>query len=950
MGWREAFTDEAESLALSSGDRQALEQLIECCPVYRDTLLRHPEWGLWLCKAENRQEVFRRSAFWREWRRFAPAAETPEDAWLLALQRFRRVQSMRIAFREVNGWSDVEDSIREQTLLAEVCVKALSSRVFQKWQKRLGAPWLEAEDRPCPWLIVALGKMGGEELNFCSDLDLVYVYEGPGVCQKDGRPTQLSHSEFFNRAFRDFSGLLHKRTAEGFLYNVDLRLRPEGDSGPLARTLAAMERYYYTAGQSWERLAWLRARCIAGDQALADQLFDHVQAFRYPRHYPPSLPAEIAGNKLRLEKEMAQAGSLPRDLKNGPGGIREIEFFVQTLQLLNAGRNPFLQTHATLEALQRLQRYALIQPDEAAFLTHTYRFYRSVENKLQMREEKQTHLLPDREADWQLLAQAMRAESATALKEKLQKARQRVQEIYRSLFAEQTRETEIQDWCVYLSSGEASEAIAEQIEQWFSVSPADALPCLQTFAEGARDRQLSREQVFLFYELAQQFDALLPNLAYPQPTLERINEFAQAYRAPRQFLKACNQQPQFFRALAALYDRSPFIYRLTCAHPEIIDEIFTAGLRLRKDPDVLRKELQALQAGDDRSLAAALWLYVRAEQVRIAIADVIAGHEAAATETRLTQLADAVLDFALSRIDPEGNLLIVALGKFGGEEIAFGSDLDIMLLTARHEGSAMAQRAAQRFLRLFAPQPQGGSSFEIDLRLRPHGQDGPLVTTLKAFQSYYEGPASTWERQMLVRSRPLIRRLSGKSANEQLQQGFVSMRDLYVYHTFQPEDIAAAEDMLSRIAQEKAQTDPPERSFKTARGGIVEIEFLCQTLQRRLGREDPSVRTPNTRRGLRSLTKVGALQPEDGITLLDNYNFLRGIELVLRRQENTPLAEIPPDPQGERALAHWLNFPEAAAFWREHTRRMAVNRQLCANYLHGQCAEDSPSGQNRANN
>ena len=381
----------AQDVVRSKEALERLDRLADFCPVYRTVILQHPEYFPWLENPANRDEQFRFGAFQNIWKaEFERSFKTPRER-LSALQRFRRKMSLRIAYRDINGLADITDSLTELSLLAEFCLQSVTRLTRSKWEENLGQPWNDEEDRPARFCILGLGKLGGGELNFCSDIDLIYFFEIRGFTRINGRQTQYSNTEFYSRLSREITSLLQERSEDGFLYNVDLRLRPEGNSGPIARSLAALENYYSAAGQTWERLALIRARPVAGDVDLGGELLESLNSFRYPLHPPPSLLSEVAGVKIRTEKEIVGLEALRRDIKSGHGGIREIEFFVQALQLINAGRNPFLQTHSTMAAIDQLERYQFIKGTDAKFLRETYCYLRRIEHRLQMREEEFDH-------------------------------------------------------------------------------------------------------------------------------------------------------------------------------------------------------------------------------------------------------------------------------------------------------------------------------------------------------------------------------------------------------------------------------------------------------------------------------------------------------------------------------------------------------------------------------
>lgn len=927
-----------------------MDKLAALCAVYRNTLTRYPEMWQWLESEEHLKRNFGYGAMKRIWEEDFKGPELGER-WLRELQRFRRLISLRIAYRELSGVADIRDSLKELSVLADFCMQEVLAQTLRKHETRWGIPWNEELDRRARICVLGLGKLGGQELNFCSDVDLIFFFDGPGNCRKGERVTAVSNDEFFGRVAREFSQLLQENSEEGFLYNVDLRLRPEGDSGPLVRSLASMENYYAVAGQTWERLALVKARVVAGSEALGAELFESLASFRYPRRPPPGLFSEIAGVKLRIEREVLKE-NLDLHLKTGPGGIREIEFFVQALQMVHAGRNPFLQTTSTIEALVQLHRYQQVTDGDYAFLMETYLFFRSLEHRLQMREEKQTHRLPedDDAEEWQLLAESMGISSGEKLKEELAGKRAKVRKLYQDIFGLSDREEEVQEWTLFFSGKPPSPMVYQRLRKWFWGPLEPVEERLRKLLLGGTNHLLTREHIVLFLEIARQFDQTLNLLAHPMNTLERVERFAERYGARKEFLRLCAHQTNFFKAICFLFDKSQFIFDLLCQRPEILEEIFVAGLRLAKAPRTIVQELMSLPKKTDEELAKWLWIYVRAEQVRIAIAEVLSEtYSSANAERYLTDLADASLAYLLRYFDPEGTLSIVALGKYGAYETTFGSDLDLMLFANSDEHLEQATAVAKRLLRVAAYSGPQGKTFDIDLRLRPFGNDGPLVQTVAGLAKYHRESARLWERQLLCRARVVDRgivaypdseeqgsELADITACDILTGEFGQLRDELIFREpITSADVDSILDMRMNVEAEKARMNPPQRAFKSGPGGIQDIEFIAQVTQLRHGAQHNALRVTNTREVLRLATECGLIEAEDGRTLAENYERLRMLELFLRRNLNQGVTEISEDSDEHVCLAKWNGFADYEAFWQDHTRRMAENRRIFLKVLKG---------------
>jgi glutamate-ammonia-ligase adenylyltransferase len=902
---------------LSAESSRRIERLAAASPLYALELRRDPAIAAWLEEPRNLMETFRFRAFLDTWREFEPVAGERDEAGRLgALRRWRRLMSMRIAYRSVNDLADEPTTVEELTLLAEFCLRECARTSVRRWEERLGVPRERATGAQARFCVMALGKLGGRELNFSSDIDLIYLYEGEGACVKGGVETSVSNEEFYTKVAETITRELNERTGDGFLFRTDVRLRPEGAIGPLVRSASELEYYYATAGQTWERLAMVKARPVAGSLELGAELLESLHGFRYPRHPPPSLLEEVAAMKARSDAEIVGAGALDRDVKLGTGGIREIEFVAQSLQLLNAGRYPFLQTHSTVQALGLLARYGLMEASDAARLGETYWFLRRIEHRLQIREEEQTHLIPEEPAQFAAISASLGFASPEKFREALGGKRGHAHAIYADLFADRGIDVEFEAWWTFFTTDRVPAAVADRIARWFGAKPG-AADELRLFACGGRHVLITRELVIRFQHVAGAFDGFLHELARPLGTLARLARFAERYGTRRQFLGFCAENPKLFRVLSILFDRSEAVVELLCSHPEIIEEVLR--------PEILRRRRDARDLDEDISAAAGapgftewLWLFVRAEQVRHAVGGILGSLGPEEIEAAMTALADAVL----RHLTRDSGVLIVALGKYGGGELAFGSDLDL-LFVARDGCEADAARAVDAVRAALGQGGPLGPAFALDLRLRPHGLAGPAATSVAALDAYHRPGAGgqLWERQSLIRARVV----AGPAA---LAASFRALRDRLVYGAPASDaEIGEMRDMRARIERELG-AGPPGSAFKAGAGGLADIEFLVQALQMRRGPGDVGLRAPGTRLALRALAAAGLIPREPAGRLQENYGFLRRIETSLRLDANRAVSALPADADDCEALARWLGFPDAGAFMAEHLRRLGETRQI----------------------
>lgn len=913
--WQAAAAERSPPLdtSIHPDARFRLERLAGASPLYRKTLLKHPDWVPWLEDPAVRDQPYGPGLLAEEWNRTLNDSVSGSDSdWSAALRRFRRRISLRIAYRECNGLGALGSTLQELSSLADFCCRLVLEHALSDLKEKYGEPRRGDGATTAPYSILGLGKLGGSELNFCSDIDLILLFDGRGHCYKGERALPTTNKEFFTRLSQEFVKIMQQRTADGFLYNVDVRLRPEGNAGPLVWPLQAAVDYYFTRGQTWERLMLLRARHIAGTAALSDEFLEMIHTFRYPRYAPASLPADVAAMKRRTEAEVVGHGSMDTNIKNGFGGIREIEFFTQLLQLVEGGRNPFMQTGSTREIIRQLTRYERISEEEGEFLESAYDLLRLLENRLQMWNEQQTHVLPSTQERREALARSLGFPSVDAFEARLKTVRRRVREFYDGIFPGAGGEEETNQWSAFFSGGTIAPAVEAKIESWFP-GESEAPEVVRAFFAGSRHRSFAKEEVALFAELVGKFDQILPESARPLETLRRLDSFANAYGARKQFLRMANAHPPAFRALALLFDRSAYFARLLARHPEILEELLGAQTKRRKSAQDLAEEISL---GPDRDeFAPWLWLYVRAEQVRITMNQLLGLFDLAETERALSTVACSAISATLQRTGAGDRLAVVALGKLGGEELGIGSDLDVLVL-AEDSSDSEAQRQLRSIQKTLTHADPLGPTFDLDLRLRPHGNDGPLLVTPPALQRYHEQSGRAWERQMMTRARPLAGNAELLAQFIQIQEQLAFERGLTLHEW---DELASVRD---RILREKANSDNPEAYFKSCRGGLIDIEFSVQRAQLIRGRDMPQIRSANTRKSLQALVKTGIVDAPMGAVLTSGYHHLRSLEFHLRRDSNAPESKLPDDPERLRVLAHWMDYAATEHLMTQHQSRI----------------------------
>jgi glutamate-ammonia-ligase adenylyltransferase len=917
---RKISAEQARVLAaLLSGSQAALE-----------VLLAHPEWLAPLLDPGSLLYPRREQGLRREAEQLLKREEY--DAALGRLRQFKQREMLRIAARDLARLGNVFEITGELSDLADVCLQAVHRLCQQQLIRRFGRPFhLDTQEhwRETKFCVIGLGKLGGQELNYSSDVDVVFVYSEEGNVfgspPRHGEQTGkgLSNHAFFVRLAEMMVAEISRLTSDGVLYRIDLRLRPEGKMGPLARSLASYENYYAQWGQTWERMMLIKARPAAGDAQLGGEFLEMVQPFRYPQSLSRRVVREIAAVKERIETEVVKEGEMERNVKLGRGGIREIEFIAQTLQLLNAGRVPFLQGPATVLVLQKLVKYSLLAADDARELEGAYVFLRDVEHRLQMEANRQTHTIPTERRGRERLARLMGFATLPEFEAARRAHTRETRRIYDGILAgDEPGEPG-------LPPGQMDEALPQwqQVLRAHGFREADrALAMLRLFIEGPDYGHISSRTVELARELSRRFFSLCPRVSGPAPATERIlsdpdrvlvrlDSFIGAYGARATLYELWTQNPSLFELLLLLFDRSEFLAERAIRTPDLVDELVLSGRlnRPRSAPETLADLRHGAADKDQR-----LWLrrYHQAELMRIGLRDILglAGFEQNLFE--LSCLAGACLQYALEVLMRKHKLkhppfCIIGLGKLGGQEINYGSDLDIVFVTGSGgRNLPQCQRLASELMELLSAPTEMGAVFQIDARLRPDGEKGLLVNTLKAHEEYYRRRAALWEIQALTRVRAVAGDLELGARYERMAAALANFTAPNVA-AYAPDWQAQIDRMRERIASERTPPGKEHLAIKTGAGGLIDAEFLAQAVF--LGH---GWREPNTLKALRRAGDAGALTADDSAQLLANYGQLRRIEGILRLWSFEGETLLPDDPAAFQRVAVRCGFSTAAEFAR----------------------------------
>ena len=859
----------------------ALLHLISVSSICAARLVRHPEILFWLSRPEICSAPRAHGEMLADLHATEGVSISAEN--FRALRFWKGREMLRIALREVAEVAPLEETTLELSLLAEICLR----EVYQHWKAELGS----RRGRPeTDFAILALGKLGGRELNHSSDIDVIFLYSEEGQASPN-----LSYHEWFNLLGSKIVETFAAPNPAGALFRIDLRLRPEGTAGPLACSLASMENYYAGFGETWERLALIKARGICGSRELAYEFLRQHQPFIYPRSPTPDLLDEIAAIKRRIERDIVGYENIGRDVKLGAGGIREIEFVVQALQLLHGARHAFLQETSILKALPVLAELELIPHHEARALEAAYRFLRRVEHRLQIEAERQTHTIPESGESLDRLARTLGFFSEKDFTSALREHMQKVRSVFRRIIA---------------TPATGAESPAERLdifrnEKAAAKSLADLAKGTGGLHVAARTRQVLRNlRPLLFRWLARAAD--------PDVVLNQFVRFVEAYGLRSMLFELLVVNPKLLELLVKTFDASRYAGDLLIRRPQLLEEITRGGM-LDREVSVAQhlKRLEALKIAP--ASLDLLRVYRQTQLLRILLRDVLDLADLATLFAEQSALAEACLIFVNRVRGNENDVTIIALGKFGGSEIGYGADLDVLFVgedirAAQHLVVAMAQPTAE------------GSIATLDARLRPEGEKGNLACSLTAYEAYYETRAQLWEAQALTRARPLA---------GPLQDQFMELAKRVWQKAAQRDDLYFQIDgMLQRIRHERGSA-ADLLDFKTGTGGVIEAEFLVQALQMRAG-----IWNPQTRGALGELTTQGLLRKDEAALVEKSYEFLRLIESALRRWENKSVSSLPTDETEQRKLAQRVGATSLDSFARRYREARESIHAVCSRYLH----------------
>ena len=836
----------------------------------------------------------------------------------IVLRRFKKREILRIALADILAVADLPGITRALSLLADVLVDRAVRMARMPLERRFGRPTCRDDQghlEEATFSVIALGKLGGEELNYSSDIDLVYLFSRDGETSGTDASgaSSISNREFFARLAADITRLIAGPGPEGQVFRVDLGLRPGGSDGDITIALAAAVAYYANWAEAWERQALIKARPVAGDLARGRQFVESVEPLVYPAQADPYVILEIGQMKDRIDAQLSAEGRSSTDIKLGRGGIRELEFAVQALQLLHGGRDPWLRQGNTLLALHRLADKGFVGYEEYAALSNAYVFLRNLEHRLQLGQNRQTATLPAGAGELRLVARRMRMHERApgrgidALLEELERHREVVRRFYDSVTgaAAQARlEEESADlWLDRMDD----ETLRERLRRSGLADPNEALRPVKLIRKLLQSAAVTPEVRRALRKSGPLLLSAIGRSVNPRRALENLEKLVSSLLAEEGALLRFLSRRSMVGPTVHLLGRSDLLAGILIRQPGILGSLEDRG-RIVRTPaaeDYLKSLLPIVRRpGEVRVRSAELRRRHQEALATIALRDI--NRQATLREVlkNLSDLAEATLEATVrlarqdlagpARGEPRGlRLSVLGLGRLGYREMDYVSDVDLVFLyeTARGRGGALslARSWCERIVRILSTLSRDGQLYRVDLRLRPSGREGELVTSLEGLMDYFGGTAEVWEMQSFLKARPVagdgalgaraVERLEALILERCARQGPDALR-------------AAVDDMRRRLIRE-AQREA-RRSVKLGEGGLFDIHFIIEFLQLRHAVRNPPDK--DTIRLLTHLNRLGHLSDTQMQVLYESYLFFRALDHEMRLIYDHPLVSLPDDP------------------------------------------------------
>ena len=881
------------------------------------------------------------------------------DEFCAGVRRHKQREYLRIGARDLDPSVPLEETVRELTALAEASLESAYLYCRRETEQEFGYLNLPGTERPNAFVVLGMGKLGGGELNFSSDVDVIFLFENNEGESSGGPKGKAEPRAFFAEIGKKIIQAMGKVTEDGFVFRIDLRLRPLGVNGPLVQSVDSAMLYYESWGQCWERAALIKARPVAGDRNLGNRFLKEVEPFVYRRYLDYTTVEELRHMKLRIENELLSSQDKERNIKLGYGGIREIEFFAQALQLVNGGYEPALRQQNTQRALAELAAHKFISADEMNQLTEAYRFLRQVEHKVQMVQEAHAHSIPEGEEEEKALARRLgylprdkrgeREQFWSAKNIHGENVRRTFDRLFYGAQKEITQGGQSHAATIWHDLDQR-EVIIRELEKLGFADADKAYENLLAVRDGESFAPPSAKRLKIMRTLGPALIAEIAKSGAPDQALLNLSRFSHRIGGRSGFLRLLAENPETMRLLITLFAESQFLTELFLNRPELIDTLIRVDLtRIDKSKESMLSGLREAIAEQD-DIEAKLNAIRRSkteEFIRIGLHDLGGTIDLEPVLEQLSDLADAVVECALQLtldelqekfgIIAQGRFAVLGMGKMGGRELDYNSDLDLVFVYDADEDASSSGgvqgklpahdfyvRVGQKLITYLSAPTEEGIAYKIDMQLRPSGKAGPLVSSLEAFRDYHRTSSQLWERQSLIKARYVAGDSSLGKVLEKVAADFAYGSGL------SKEGVGEIHHLRMRMERELAGESDSHFNLKKGRGGIVDIEFLTQMLQLAHGIHHPSLRCRATLKALKALHQQGILKKKEYATLADGYLFLRRLDHRLRLERDQSIDAFERDPGRLDGIARALGYESAIG--RSGKSVAKAGRKLLADY------------------
>ncbi len=845
------------------------------------------------------------------------------DSAAKALRQFKQKEFLRIGARDLLGLATLIETTGELSDLASASLDRAYSFSLDELKKSYGAPLYADEAgavKEASLSVIGLGKLGGRELNFSSDIDILFIYssdkgETTGVSERP--TTRISLHAFFVKLSTMITRLISSVTEDGFVFRVDLDLRPEGRGGDMANSLRSAEIYYESWGRGWERAALIKARPVAGDIGLGEEFISIVRPFVFRRYLDFTAIEEIRSMKEKIDLSLLKTTPDAIDVKLGQGGIREIEFFCQTHQLIQGGKDPYIRGQNTLDSMDRLFKKGYATKDDVDALSDAYVFLRNLEHRIQIVEGRQTQAIPGSPGELERLARMMGFKDEGGQKAggffwaSYREATERVHSIFRSLFYK-PQDTLVPEGVMMLFSPDITDhESTEALKGLGFKEPEAAVANLKLLKSWPAVARLGAKAQVLLERLSPLFIMHAVNAPDPDRALSFLERFISTIGARTAFYSLLSENPKALEELLKIFGTSVFLSRAIIEHPENMDLLLSRELAVpyKTRAGLLREFQRETGLTDDYEARIDGLRRIKNQEVfRIGVNDIGGALTPRQVSVQITRMAEAAIDAALKIASDEliarhgcpasSGFAVLGLGRLGGAEMIYGSDIDVVFAySEKNPGSTTTGpksisnheyfvKLAQRIINILSLRTREGIVFSVDARLRPSGSSGPLVVSRDSLIRYHAEKTALWERQAFIKARPVAGDIGlGAGILKELSDAIYSKG-------LSAEDAVEMMRIRKRMELEIAKEDSTRYNIKTGRGAIVDIEFMIQALQLKYGGKNHALKTPYTLKALKRLVALGILGHEAADSLRSAYSFLRLLETRLRIVEDRPVGVL----------------------------------------------------------